>query len=352
LDIPPAIPPRILIVSSGDDGTATFIASKLSPDEYVFADTSCLRVVIRPSAAYLLQGETAFDVSEFETVWLRHTHPQSDLFQFPPADPGEPLPATLHKHAQAVATNLFADQQAAQVVVSLLRYCKPEARVISPLASYLKANDKVFQLEAARRAGFRVPETIVTNVGEEVVRFHAGLGRRPIISKFYDPLNLWADPQRTSSICMSLQTFEISVEVEHLSGQILPLPRIWQPKIVGLLDARLTVVEDKVFGCYFWPKSGKRPDLPDFRYYYADMQYEAMPAAAIDKHRPALVQLNDELGLKYSSCDFYFDPHDGSLLFLEANSVGHCLWPRDYLGDDVYPAVSVLVNCLRGNNVE
>lgn len=181
-----------------------------------------------------------------------------------------------------------------------------------PQATY-KAEIKPYQLYVARKLGFDVPKTIVTNTPH-----HDMLGKEEkVIIKTLDPVILQED---------SLEAFIYTNTVESdelLKSDISGAPVILQEALIPKVDVRVTVVGDEVFAVDI-RQNGKGID-GDWRLEKDNVRYSKIDLPPEIRER--CIALVRGLGLKFGGIDFAL--HDGKYFFLEINPTGEWAWLLD-----------------------
>ena len=182
-----------------------------------------------------------------------------------------------------------------------------------PQATY-KAEIKPYQLYIARKLGFDVPNTVVTNTAHR----HDMLGtEESVIIKTLDPVILQKDSQEAFIYTNSVDSEEL------LKSDISGAPVILQEALIPKVDVRVTVVDDAVFAVDI-RQNGKGID-GDWRLEKDNVEYTAIDLPPEIRDRcTALVR---ELGLKFGGIDLAI--HDGKYFFLEINPTGEWAWLLD-----------------------
>lgn len=341
---------KILIISSQHDYTGETMYHALKKGEAVYfnvsqLETQPLALRVGMKNEILWSEGASYSLSKFRTVWIRRTytagteletknHFEKNIYTPARNDNFHPFRVALTHYRQ----NVHA------CVEELCNRFPSDARVVSPLFSMKKAECKLFQLDSAKKAGLFTPPTLLTNNGNEVLRFYTKLKKPKLIAKFYSGLALPYTKNKDKQLCLTTEPFGEN-KILALKGINLKIPRIFQPEIEGV-DARITMFGSKLIGCYLKPKTPKYLG-PDFRYYYEDMEYEAISAQMLNKLRPALIKFNRILGLRFGSMDFKVEERTGRFVFLETNPYGQYLWPETVLGTVKYPATQLTLDYLR-----
>jgi len=178
---------------------------------------------------------------------------------------------------------------------------------------------KLWQLEVARRVGFMMPKTIVTNLPEAVAEFYKRCDRR-VIYKLVSESSQFLFPKYES---LGLPTLPMSeADLEHLS-QVGVAPHLFQERIDKVCDIRVTAIGKKLFPVKIDSQAGE--GRVDWRTDYS-VAMELIPLPP-DIHEACLTLLR-ELGLNYGSIDLCVD-RDGRHIFFEINCAGQYKWMEE-----------------------
>jgi glutathione synthase/RimK-type ligase-like ATP-grasp enzyme len=181
-----------------------------------------------------------------------------------------------------------------------------EARVVSPPFAQ-RAAIKPRQLAAARTAGLRIPETLITNDVGETLAFIEKYGR--VVHKAMS-----APPHRF----LDTRTWGLAEE-QHL--QDIPLcPIMLQEEIEGPTDIRVTIVGQAIFAARI-DRSERYPG-PDSR---IDLDSKCVAHTLPDDVSDALLLVMDRLGLSFATVDLKLTPMN-EYVFFEINPQGQFLY--------------------------
>ena len=183
-----------------------------------------------------------------------------------------------------------------------------------PAATY-KAEHKAVQLATAKRIGFAVPRTAITNHASGISA--VAQGDQTVAIKGLDTVLVRQDDVETFGYTSLLETK--AAERAHLSSA----PLVAQQALTEKLDLRVTVVGDQVF-CSSVTCTG-RPIPGDWRLAKegATFQRYELPVEIETK----CVQLTQTLGLVFGAIDLAVQ--DGTYYFLEINPTGEWAWLVD-----------------------
>lgn len=194
---------------------------------------------------------------------------------------------------------------------------------------------KVANLLEARRIGFKIPETLVTNSATELRQFQRRY-RRVI----YKPLTYYFEPPD-----VALFTSRVPIDASDTLESYLALaPCIFQKEIVKSYELRVTIVGSQVFAVRINSQDFPRTELDWRREQMNTSLYSIVDLNS--KLRRKLLRLHRNLGLVYGAYDFIVDKK-GELVFLEVNPSGQWLWLEQATGISISAAVASLLKSPR-----
>jgi hypothetical protein len=231
-------------------------------------------------------------------------------------------PQAISVDARIVDANLrnFALNESISAFYGVLRCCS--GLWVNDIHNDANADYKPRQLDVARRVGFTVPETLVTNDPEEVLRFWEHHGGAVVYKAFNQRGLIWRPTRR------------LTRDDLHFADYIRFAPVIFQRLVEGNRDVRVTVVGDEVFATEFVIED---PNCVDYRLYLntAPCRAHALPGAVGDQ----LHALMCELGLEYGGVDFRITP-GGEYVFFEINTAGEFLYVERRTGQPIARAMA------------
>lgn len=188
---------------------------------------------------------------------------------------------------------------------------------INGYAETVGAMDRVRQLSVARRLGFNVPATIITNDPERARRFYHAQGGNIVLKAVHH------HSVDIGGTRYSMYTRRIGQEDLALLEDLIWAPCLLQERIAKSKELRVTVIGPQVF-C-------------------VEIDTQSAAAAVEDIHRGPLHELRKKpvslpadirndccrfigaLGLRYGAIDLIVDKQD-RLVFLEVNPTGDWCW--------------------------
>ena len=197
------------------------------------------------------------------------------------------------------------------------------------------ADWKPAQLAAARRLGFTIPRTVITNDPGTVRSFREECGGSIIYKALSQTLSLEPGKAAFTGIVTDAALSSLDL-IQHTPG-------IFQELVPKDYEVRLTVVANQMYAAKVLSQQNERTRVY-WRTAPYDIKYEPieLPAHICDKVRAFMA----EYRLVYSCLDFIVTP-DGHHVFLESNPRGQYLWIEHYTGLPITAAIAdtLAVSC-------
>lgn len=181
----------------------------------------------------------------------------------------------------------------------------------SPSATY-KAEHKAVQLLAARKIGFRVPHTTITN---DLIGVQQASGdANHVAVKGLDTVLVWSDGSETFGYTSLISASSAA------NFSISSAPLIAQEALENKIDIRVTVVGEHIFAASI--SNDGNPIRGDWRLRKSQVEVRQieLPSDVIG----LCLRLTKNLGLEFGAIDLAFQ--DGSYYFLEINPTGEWGW--------------------------
>jgi hypothetical protein len=306
---------RVLIISSADDVHARRVAQELDSYRAQVAMVDVRELGRACTLSYELEstgvqividGGKSVSLSEVDAVWLRR-----------PSIPY--LPATVSD----IGDRRFARNEWRELVDGV--FLSMKARFVNSFLAQFGAV-KPRQLDAARRVGLDVPETMITSDQDKAAAFlhkhkrvvHKAMSAHP--ERLLDTRR-WTEQDRESLALLRLA------------------PAIFQEEIAGPADIRTTVVGDRCFSASISSSPGRIDSRLDLD---ASCECHDLP----DDVEERLHSLMRELGLVFGTVDLRID-YNGRYIFLEVNPQGQFLYVEIQTGLPISRAVARLLAAAR-----
>jgi hypothetical protein len=239
-------------------------------------------------------------MSEAEAIWFRPKHP--------PVTPSE---------VDERSDRQFIAREWGELVRGMFTSC--DVPMINPFHAMLNAT-KPYQLTMACRAGLAVPDTLITSSTRRVLEFVAGPGE--VVHKTITGMDerLLATKRWDDGDAQSLHELELA-------------PTIFQRRVDGTRELRITVVGERVFAAEF------STEFADGRLDHAVSHVpHELPLSVVR----GLLTLLERLSLPFAAVDMRIDAR-GEYQFLEANPAGQFLWIEIQTGMPIAAAVADLL---------
>ena len=271
-------------------------------------------------------------LDELRSVWINTRYPSPDS-----------LPQNLEFRA-------FAQDEWEAALCNLFHFTR-HLPWVNPLDRDYISGAKVYQLDVARRAGLRVPRTLVTLDPEEFRAFLRSCPEGVAIKRLNDSPSMY----RTNSTPWMIYTNRIrEADLPRLAiDSIRVAPCHFQEYVPKQSELRVYVVGDRIFSVEIFSQLDKETEV-DWRRYprkAGPMGWEIdfdrwrcstveLPASVNESCR----QVARELGIRYAAIDL-IKSKDGQYVFLEANNPGAWGWLELRTG---LPITDAIVDLLVG----
>jgi hypothetical protein len=307
----------ILIVTHKGDFTADFVIEKLNNKKIKYFRLNCEEINLTNYEFELFtEPKLSIEATEkYKSVWYRRTMLPNFTESLPQAEKN-----FIIQSYRSLLENFF----------SLIN-----AKWLSPPECIDKAENKLSQLQIAKRLGFEVPLTLVTNKKESLTSFF-----------YYCKSNIIIKPIYTGRIESENEMkllFANKLKKEHLENisQFDLTPCIFQEFIEKEIDIRVTVVGNKIFSAYVDSQSETETSV-DWRRKKRKFEKYNLPVQIEDK----CLALTRELGLSFGAIDIV-KSKQGAYFFLEINPNGQWAWIEIDTG---LPISEEIINFLDNEN--
>ncbi len=297
----------ILIMSNKWDITCDFVVMELRRrgQSFVRINTEDLpaaraTVTLPDFHIYLKRDGICRDLAaEVKVIWNRR--------------PGKPFDDVRAADRPSAATQKFVSDQWYSWLESL-QLLRDVTWINHPQANDAMES-KVRQLFLARKVGFEIPETWISNDPDAVRRGIAQAPRGLVVKALYSPL---IEEPAGDSFIFTTPLRGIRKEDDT---SITICPSIFQQMLEPKVDFRVTVVGDRVFAVKIEILEGD-PNEVDWRVRKNGLRFTRceIPASIEDLCRVYV----KEAGLLFGAVDFV--EHEGKFIFLEINPNGEWGW--------------------------
>lgn len=203
-----------------------------------------------------------------------------------------------------------------------------EGRWLNAPFSILRAEDKPRQLAAARRVGFDIPSTMVTNSFDVARSFlvQGGMVAKPLRHALIDD----------GEVGRVVFTSRVDRLKSEDAAGFQRAPMILQREIPKQADVRVVVVDDRVFATRILSQAHDETQVDWRRGVRKDLEHQPMELPR--EVSCACVAVTADLGLRFAAIDLVEDV-DGRFWFLEANPNGQWAWIEQQTGAPLSAAI-------------
>lgn len=265
------------------------------------------------------EGEK-LSMSEVRSVWYRR----------PPAPKARPDTDPLYRQ--------FAENESGKFLWSLWSVLQSPTLlwVNHPLTLKLLEYNKLYQLRAAAKVGFPIPETLVTNSESEAVQFCEKWGGRVALKTFGG--NNLKDGDG-SDLVIYTQGITKRELLEH-SDDMKYAPVMLENYIPKKVELRVTIVGNSIFACSIHSQDSPRTKDDWRKYDFPNVRHEvfSLPQEIQGK----LLRFMKSLNISFGAIDMILTPND-DFVFLEVNPSGQWGWIEAITGMPISEAIANLL---------
>jgi hypothetical protein len=182
-----------------------------------------------------------------------------------------------------------------------------------------EADHKLSQLSLARKVGFRIPRTVVSN---EWPTIGSTLGPNIVYKTF------WGQRMATDRRFMLFTTPLMNTGPDHPPMKGLPFPGIWQENLPKKREWRITVIGNRTFDAIVNHDTEKTKD--DWRRYALTQDITWKSGKFPDSEKEKCFEYCKQANLRMGMFDFIEDAEEG-MTFLECNPNGQYTWLENEL---------------------
>jgi len=255
------------------------------------------------------------DLSKIKVVWFRH----SDTFG---------IDSKLVEPFRTIAINETNEvMKGFPSIIDAIWINDPKATQL--------AHNKINQLEVAKRSGFEIPHTLITNIPEKVLEFYSKCNQNIIIKQL--ARNFVSLNNKDHGILTNKVSKD---DLEKESDSIRLAPCLFQEYIPKRIEIRVTVLKDKIFPIAIFSQSSEKTSIDWRRYDLENTPH--MPYDLPKDIENKCFKLMKESKLIFGAIDLILTP-TGKYIFLDINPNGQWLWLEKLTG---VPITSSLVKLL------
>lgn len=179
-------------------------------------------------------------------------------------------------------------------------------------------NYKPYQLEIACKVGLKVPNTLITNSKEELLKFYKKY-KRIITKDIRYPVNINLKDQKLVSTGAFLVSNKM---INHLNEKFAPM--IFQEYIEKLYEIRVFFFKDDYYAMAIFSQNNEKTKI-DFRNYDEEKPNRFVPVKLPIEILKKLKRFSKEYKLNTGSIDLIKSTR-GNYIFLEVNPQGQLDW--------------------------
>lgn len=264
---------------------------------------------------YLAADGKRYDINKFSAIWYLKPHLPKELLNYPIAE-----------YRQLINRQFYAMREAIWTIFQNKRW------VNDPWAVQ-KSENKIFQLQAASKIDFKIPDTIITSDPETVRNFYKN-HQENIAVKL-----LAVSPIPDKVIYTNKVTSEYLEQIESIKMS----PAIFQEIIPKSCELRITVVGDKIFPIKIYSQEDKETAL-DWRRkpLLNDFEVKMEPCELPQLVTKQIRSLMKTLDLRFGCLDMIITPK-GEYVFLEINPNGQWYFAQLKTGVKIAEAIADLL---------
>lgn len=236
------------------------------------------------------------------------------------------LPGTEHDRAK----QLYIRTEVSQLHDTVWSLYDNEIWLNSP-ENIRQSDRKLDQLLLAKKFGFSIPDTVVTNEWEAITdRLMKDKDDQVVVKMVRGIIS-------EQNKLKALYTKPLSAsQVKVLKGQAQPFPGIYQPFLDKAKEWRVTVVGDRVFPAAIYTDQSAKDDWRKHQTTNAvTFVYEELPMDFGER----CVKYLGQMGLKFGCFDF-IETEEGETIFLECNPNGQYGWLEQSLGFPISDSIA------------
>lgn len=206
-----------------------------------------------------------------------------------------------------------------EVVLSGIEAATPNSRWINPRNAALLAENKIFQLQTAKKIGLQIPATLISNNSENIFNF---VKKHQAI---YKPLSgfVWSEDDKRKA------TYTRKINIEDLNNGVSlhQCPSIFQELIQPEYEVRILMLGSQALAIRIKTEQ-EHPTVRDWRF-MQNKYVQATPTEIPETIKLKCQELLSSMSLKTASFDFIVDKF-GTWYFIEINQAGQFLFIEEW----------------------
>lgn len=202
---------------------------------------------------------------------------------------------------------------------------------LNPVRKAYKAENKYLQRKLAIDTGFKVPDLIVSNEKQELLKFSKKYEKivLKLMSQEFYPM----DDGTFKGIYVNQVSYEELLEFSDNSEN----PVVLQEYIDKSFEVRYTIVGKQHLACKIESQQSEKTTIDWRRYDIPNTPH--YPIEPPEQIKNKIIEFMDDLGIEYGAMDFIVTPNN-DWYFLEINCMGQWLWIEDLTGLKISNAIA------------
>ncbi|MDJ0839247.1 MAG: hypothetical protein QNK37_22205 [Acidobacteriota bacterium] len=201
-----------------------------------------------------------------------------------------------------------------------------------------RAQNKVWQLQAATRAGLRCPESVITNDPEQARAFYDRNGGNVLVKPIGQVGAVMDEVGRPERM---IYANRVPAAMRDSLDAVKHGLTLFQRYIPKTLELRITIVGRKLFATAIESQRSSRAAEDWRRFDFHNTPH--YPFKLPEDIRECLLQMMSDMGLVYGAVDMILEEDTGEYIFLEVNSAGQWTWTENMSG---HPIAETLADTL------
>jgi glutathione synthase/RimK-type ligase-like ATP-grasp enzyme len=220
------------------------------------------------------------------------------------------------------ADRVVAEREFDALVSSMFLLRRGEGFWVNPPDQPIRVGRKPVQLSAARSAGLRTPETIITNSYEEVVAFLERFEDKVIFKPLHQAT--WVAPEGTSHVLLATRIARSDLTSRE---SVSLCPGIYQAYVDKAFELRVHVLGETCITAKLLSQAHPST-ATDWRMGSGSPHLKAEPYELPERVAEQCIEVVRRLGGVFGCLDLIVTP-EGDYVFLEVNSQGQWLWAEE-----------------------
>jgi len=318
----------ILIITNKQDGHIAPVVKHFKNLDWVRLNTEDIAINLNMSISpdkkdgeiKILDSNKAFRIQDVQSIWYR-----------------KPEPVFLNHFDMDKAGLEYVEAELSETLLGLYALLDNCNWINNPFRTRI-THRKLLQLEVAKKVGFKIPDTIISNDEATVFSF-AQKHNWDIAIKSLGAISVATHDKEESHKQFGIFTRRINKEeLIAVKDKVQYLPTLYQEYISKKYELRITCVGKKIFGCKIDSQSNPI-SKEDMRFNIQDLKHEPYDCCMIEEK---LLAYLDFFKINFGCFDIIVDEND-NFVFVECNPNGQWLWIENMTGMNISKAIADLL---------